>query len=75
MVPTDYIKAALTQEALFSDNRITHYWDGERVLGRADSQYMKPATHIAYSGILDAPVDRTGSPASRHRASNEEVEK
>jgi hypothetical protein len=75
MVPADYVKVALVQEVLFPDKWITHYWDGERVLGQVVSQHVKLATHIARSGILDALVDRTGSPPSRPRSSNVEVEK
>lgn len=52
MLEADDLGAALAQEALFQDGRITQYWDGERVLGRLVARTLKLAAPIAWDIYL-----------------------
>lgn len=52
MLVADDLQAAIAQEALFQDGRITQYWDGERALGRLISQNLKLAAPVAWDIYL-----------------------
>lgn len=52
MMADDNLKAALEQEALFQDERVSQYWDGERVLGSLVSQNLKLAAPVAWDIYL-----------------------
>jgi hypothetical protein len=52
MLPADDMDAANAQEALFQDERVYQYWDGERVLGRQVSQTLKLAAFVAWDIYL-----------------------
>ena len=52
MLPADEIQAAIAQEASFQDERVNHYWDGERALGRLVSQTLKLAAPVAWDIYL-----------------------
>jgi hypothetical protein len=56
MLAADDLSAALAQEASFREERITHYWDGERELGRLVSQTLRLSTPIAWdNGRVPVP--------------------
>jgi hypothetical protein len=70
MLPADTLSAASAQGALFQDERITQYWDSERVLGRMVSRGMKLAVPVAWDIYLLYPPgakwqDIIGLPAPR----------
>lgn len=52
MLTADDLDAAIAQEALFQDERFSHSWDGERVLGRLVSQTLKLAAFVAWDIYL-----------------------
>lgn len=52
MLPADNRAAALRQEALFQDERLSQYWDGERALGRLISATLKLAIPVAWDVYL-----------------------
>jgi hypothetical protein len=52
MLVADDLQAAIAQEALFQDGRITQYWDGERALGRLVSRGLKLAAPVAWDIYL-----------------------
>jgi hypothetical protein len=52
MLASDDLDAALAQEALFQDERVSQYWDGERALGRLVSQTLKLAAPVAWDIYL-----------------------
>ena len=52
MLTADDLEAASAQEALFQDERVSQYWDGERVLGRLVSQTLQLATPVAWDIYL-----------------------
>jgi hypothetical protein len=52
MLVADDLQAAIAQEALFQDGRITQYWDGERVLGRLVSRGLSLSSPIAWDIYL-----------------------
>jgi hypothetical protein len=55
MLVDDDLDAALAQEVVFQDERISQYWDGERVLGRLVSQTLKLAAPVAWDFYLLYP--------------------
>lgn len=52
MLEPDDLDRALAQEAGFQEDWITHYWDGERKLGRLVSQTLKLAVPVAWDIYL-----------------------
>lgn len=52
MLTADDQDAAIAQEALFKDERVSQYWDSERVLGRLVSQTLKLVTPVAWDIYL-----------------------
>ena len=52
MMTDDDFEAALTQQELFQDNRVQHYWDAEKVLGKIVANYMLENTPIAWDIYL-----------------------
>ena len=52
MLTADDLKEAIAQEALFQDERIFQYWDGERVLGRLVSETLKLSAPFAWDIYL-----------------------
>ena len=52
MLAADNLDAAIAHEALFQDERISQYWDGERVLGRLVSRTLKLAAPVAWDIYL-----------------------
>jgi hypothetical protein len=52
MLAVDDLDAAIEQEALFQDERIYQYWDGERILGRMVSQTLILSDLIAWDIYL-----------------------
>lgn len=52
MLTADDLDAAIAQEALFKDERVSQYWDSERVLGQLVSQTLKLASLVAWDIYL-----------------------
>ena len=52
MLTADDLDAAIAQEALFKDERVSQYWDSERVLGRVVSQTLKLTAFVAWDIYL-----------------------
>ena len=52
MLVQDILDAAIEQEALFQDERVSQYWDGERVLGRLVAQTLKLDALVAWDIYL-----------------------
>jgi hypothetical protein len=52
MLAADDLDAAIAQEALFQDERVSQYWDGEHALGRLVSQTLKMSAPIAWDIYL-----------------------
>lgn len=52
MLPADNLDAAIVQEALFQDQRVSQYWDGARGLGLLVSQTLKLSASIAWDVYL-----------------------
>lgn len=52
MLPADDLDAAVAQELLFQDERVSQYWDGERALGRLVSQTLNLTAPIAWDVYL-----------------------
>ena len=52
MLEGDDRRAAVKQASLFQDQRITHYWDGERVLASLVSQALNLAAPFAWDIYL-----------------------
>ena len=57
MLETDDREAAEERERIFSDDRIQHYWDPERTLGRLLSHTLRIKTDIAWDVYLVYPPD------------------
>ena len=55
MLLADDLTAAIAQEALFQDERVSHYWDSERALGQLVSHTIKLTTIIAWDIYLLYP--------------------
>jgi len=55
MLSTDIHKAAEERERMFSDHRVQHYWDPDRILGRLLSQTLNIRTDIAWDVYLVYP--------------------
>jgi hypothetical protein len=52
MLTNDDQDAAIAQEAVFEDERVSQYWDGERALGRMVSRTLKLAALVAWDIYL-----------------------
>jgi hypothetical protein len=52
MLEADDLQAAIAQEALFQDERITRYWDGEQALGKLVSRGLELSAPIAWDIYL-----------------------
>ncbi len=52
MLAADHREAALAQEALFRDERVTHYWDGRTALGPRVAQTLKLSAAIAWDTYM-----------------------
>ena len=52
MLAADNIQAAIAQEASFQDERVNHYWDGERALGRLVSRALNLNAPVAWDIYL-----------------------
>jgi hypothetical protein len=52
MLKEDDLDAAIAQEETFQDERLSRYWDGERVFGRLVSQTLQLATPVAWDIYL-----------------------
>ena len=57
MLATDSHTAAKECEIRYSDSRINHYWDPDRILGRLLSQTLHLRTSIAWDVYLLYPPD------------------
>ena len=56
MLAGDNLEAAIHQEASFQDRRISHYWDGERAVGRRVAQTLGLTAPIAWDIYLLYPA-------------------
>lgn len=52
MLASDNLDAAIVQEAVFQDDRLSQYWDGERVLGRLVSCSLALSGPVAWDIYL-----------------------
>jgi hypothetical protein len=52
MLETDNLIAATHQETLFSDSRVIHYWDPDRIVGQLLSKTLKLRAPIAWDVYL-----------------------
>jgi hypothetical protein len=52
MLVGDDLNAAVAQEALFQDERVSQYWDGERALGRLVSRSLALSSPVAWDIYL-----------------------
>ncbi len=52
MLPGDDLAAALAQEALCQDERVSQYWDSRRSLGRLVSQALGLTAYFAWDIYL-----------------------
>ena len=52
MLAGDDLNAAVAQEALFQDKRLSQYWDGERALGRLASHSLALSSPVAWDIYL-----------------------
>jgi hypothetical protein len=59
MRPADTLDAAVAQEALFQDPRVSQYWDGERALGALVSGTLELTAPIAWDMYLIYPPGAT----------------
>lgn len=57
MLANDNLIAARHQETLFSDPRVNHYWDPDRILGQLLSKTLKLRAPIAWDVYLLYPTD------------------
>jgi len=57
MLVTDSLNAAEQREASFSDSRVMHYWDPNRILGRLLSQTLNLKASIGWDVYLVYPPD------------------
>lgn len=57
MLSTDVREAAEERERIFSDQRVQHYWDPDRTLGRLISRSLNMKTSIAWDVYLIYPPD------------------
>lgn len=57
MLSTDVCEAAEERERIFSDQRVQHYWDPDRTLGRLISRSLNMKTSIAWDVYLIYPPD------------------
>jgi hypothetical protein len=55
MLTADELNTAIAQEAGFQDERISQYWDGERVLGRLVAQTLRLTASVAWDVYLLYP--------------------
>ena len=52
MLATDNLNAAEGREAIFSDSRVKHYWDPDRILGQMLSRTLHLNAPIAWDVYL-----------------------
>ena len=52
MLTTDDMEAAIVQEALFQDERISQYWDGKQVFGRLAARGLRLVDPVAWDVYL-----------------------
>jgi hypothetical protein len=52
MMADDDFEAAITQQDLFQDNRVQHYWDADKVLGKIIADSMLENTPSAWDIYL-----------------------
>lgn len=57
MLAADDLTAARHQETLFSDSRVAHYWDPDRILGGLLAKTLKLRASIAWDVYLLYPPD------------------
>ena len=57
MLATDSLDATKQREPRFSDYRVKHYWDPDRILGRLLSRTLKLKAPIAWDVYLIYPPD------------------
>ena len=57
MLSADYLIAAKDQETIFSDPRVSHYWDPDRLLGQLLSKTLKLRAPIAWDVYLLYPPE------------------
>ena len=57
MLETDNLHSAKRQEGIFTDHRVTHYWDPDRILGRLLSQTLNLKASMAWDVYLVYPPD------------------
>jgi hypothetical protein len=59
MLATDSLDSAEERETRFSDPRVQHYWDPDRILGRLLSRTLNLQSPIAWDVYLVYPPDHS----------------
>lgn len=52
MRPADDLDAAIAQAAIFPDDRVSHYWDSKKILGRQVAQTLALRALVAWDTYL-----------------------